>query len=45
MLAIKGIGKDTIAGFFAEVGDLSYYSHPKTNHQISWIKPKREYIG
>lgn len=26
MLAIKGIGKDTVAGFFSEVGDLSYYS-------------------
>jgi transposase len=29
MLAIKGIGKDTFAGLFAEVGDLKYYSHPK----------------
>ncbi len=29
MLAIKGIGKDTIAGFFSEVGDLSYYTHPR----------------
>ncbi|MBV7509357.1 hypothetical protein KW850_29730 [Bacillus sp. sid0103] len=25
MLAIKGIGKDTVAGFLSEVGDLSYY--------------------
>ncbi|WP_088103039.1 IS110 family transposase [Halalkalibacter urbisdiaboli] len=29
MLAITGVGKDTIAGFFAEVGDLRYYSHPR----------------
>ncbi|WP_337956413.1 IS110 family transposase [Halalkalibacter alkalisediminis] len=29
MLAITGIGKDTIAGFYAEVGDLRYYSHPR----------------
>lgn len=29
MLAIKGVGKDTIAGFFAEVGDLRDYTHPR----------------
>ena len=32
MLAIKGIGRDTVAGFFAEVGDLSEYTHPQTNY-------------
>jgi len=29
LLAIRGIGKDTVAGFLAEVGDLNNYSHPK----------------
>jgi transposase len=29
MLAITGIGRDTVAGFFSEVGNLSNYSHPK----------------
>jgi transposase len=28
MLAIKGVGRDTVAGFFAEVGNLQDYSHP-----------------
>ncbi|MFD4931570.1 transposase [Peribacillus butanolivorans] len=29
MLAIKGVGRDTVAGFIAEVGDLQEYSHPR----------------
>ncbi|WP_425593742.1 transposase, partial [Cytobacillus gottheilii] len=29
MLEITGIGRDTVAGFFAEVGDLSEYNHPR----------------
>jgi transposase len=29
LLAIKGIGKDTVAGFIAEVGDIGNYHHPK----------------
>jgi hypothetical protein len=29
LLAIKGIGRDTVAGFIAEVGDISNYHHPK----------------
>ncbi|MBT2618655.1 transposase, partial [Bacillus sp. ISL-78] len=28
MLAIKGVGRDTVAGFFSEVGDLKEYTHP-----------------
>lgn len=35
MLAIKGVGRDTIAGFFAEVGDLNDYSHPR--QLLSWL--------
>jgi transposase len=29
VLAIKGIGRDTVAGFLAEVGDIANYHHPK----------------
>lgn len=29
MLAIKGVGRDTVAGFFAEVGDLREYTPPR----------------
>nr|WP_315899218.1 transposase [Paenibacillus cremeus] len=29
LLAIKGIGRDTIAGFLAEIGDIGQYRHPK----------------
>ncbi|EOW8912850.1 IS110 family transposase [Listeria monocytogenes] len=29
MIAIKGVGKVTVASFFAEVGDLSKYTHPE----------------
>jgi transposase len=29
LLAIKGIGRDTVAGFLAEVGDITNYQHPK----------------
>src|SRR5699024_4943784 len=29
MMAIKGIGVTTVATFFAEIGDLSNYSHPQ----------------
>ncbi|MEY9866795.1 signal recognition particle GTPase [Peribacillus sp. B2I2] len=35
MLEVSGIGRDTVAGFFAEVGDLRDYQHP---HQIVGIK-------
>jgi transposase len=29
MLAITGIGRDTVAGFFSEVGEYGNYFHPK----------------
>lgn len=28
LLDIKGIGRDSIAGFLAEVGDITHYRHP-----------------
>jgi transposase len=36
LLAIKGIGRDTVAGFLAEVGDIENYRHPK---QIIKLEP------
>ncbi|MEW9674480.1 IS110 family transposase [Ammoniphilus sp. 3BR4] len=45
MLAIKGIGKDTIAGFFAEVGDLTYYSHPKQIIKLAGLSLKENTSG
>ncbi|MBB3109631.1 transposase [Paenibacillus phyllosphaerae] len=38
LLAIKGIGRDSIAGFLAEVGDIERYRHPK---QI--VKPNEDH--
>jgi transposase len=45
MLAIKGIGRDTIAGFFAEVGDLVSYSHPKQIIKLAGLSLKENTSG
>jgi transposase len=45
MLAIKGIGRDTIAGFFSEVGDLKYYSHPKQIIKLAGLSLKENTSG
>ncbi|WP_391558529.1 IS110 family transposase [Robertmurraya sp.] len=45
MLAIKGIGRDTIAGFFAEVGDLKSYSHPKQIIKLAGLSLKENTSG
>lgn len=52
MLAITGIGKDTVAGFLSEVGDLRNYSHPRQiiklaglNLKESWTPIMRIYPG
>jgi len=37
ILQIKGIGKLTVAGFFAEVGDLSKYKHPKQIQKLAGL--------
>ena len=44
MMAIKGIGRDTVAGFFAEVGDLNEYSHPRQIMKLAGLSLKRKYI-
>lgn len=45
MLAITGIGKDTIAGFFAEVGDLRYYSHPRQIIKLAGLSLMEHTLG
>jgi transposase len=45
MLAIKGIGRDSVAGFFSEVGDLSYYSHPRQIIKLAGLNLKENTSG
>ena len=45
MLAIKGIGRDTVAGFFAEVGDLNEYSHPRQIIKLAGLSLKENTSG
>ncbi|RUL26512.1 IS110 family transposase [Shigella sonnei] len=45
MLAIKGVGRDTVAGFFAEVGDLSEYSHPRQLIKLAGLSLKENTSG
>ncbi|RID81556.1 IS110 family transposase [Peribacillus asahii] len=45
MLAIKGIGKDTVAGFLAEVGDLNDYSHPRQIIKLAGLSLKENTSG
>lgn len=44
LLAIKGIGRDTIAGFLAEVGDIEQYRHPKQIIKLG-AEPERKHLG
>lgn len=45
LLAIKGIGRDTIAGFLAEVGDISKYRHPKQISKLAGLNLKTNSSG
>ncbi len=45
MLAIKGVGRDTIAGFFAEVGDLGEYNHPRQIIKLAGLSLKENTSG
>lgn len=45
MLAIKGVGRDTVAGFFAEVGDLQGYSHPRQIIKLAGLSLKENTSG
>ena len=45
-LGITGIGRDTVVGFFfAEVGDLSYYSHPRQIIKLAGLNLKENTSG
>ncbi|MGM0920353.1 MAG: IS110 family transposase [Bacillota bacterium] len=45
MLAIKGVGRDTVAGFFAEVGNLSEYTHPRQIIKLAGLSLKENTSG
>ncbi|MED1471682.1 IS110 family transposase [Bacillus salipaludis] len=45
MLAIKGVGRDTVAGFFAEVGDLNEYTHPRQIIKMAGLSLKENTSG
>lgn len=45
VLAMKGIGRDTIAGFLAEVGDITQYRHPKQITKLAGLNLKTNSSG
>jgi transposase len=45
LLAIRGIGRDTVAGFFAEVGDIGNYSHPKQIIKLAGLNLRENTSG
>jgi transposase len=45
LLAIKGIGRDTVAGFLAEVGDISLYRHPKQIVKLAGLNLRENTSG
>lgn len=45
MLAIKGVGRDTVAGFFAEVGNLNDYTHPRQIIKLAGLSLKENTSG
>ncbi|MBS4203646.1 IS110 family transposase [Lederbergia citrea] len=45
MLEVSGIGRDTVAGFFAEVGDLRDYKHPRQIVKLAGLSLKENTSG
>jgi transposase len=45
MLEVSGIGRDTVAGFFAEVGDLRDYQHPRQIVKLAGLSLKENTSG
>jgi transposase len=45
LLDIKGIGRDSIAGFLAEVGDIMHYRHPKQIIKLAGLNLKENTSG
>ncbi|MGF7032402.1 transposase [Paenibacillus mucilaginosus] len=45
LMAIKGIGRDSMAGFLAEIGDIGRYRHPKQIIKLAGLKLKENTSG
>ena len=45
MLTIPGVGMITVAGFLAEVGDLSHYTHPRQIQKLAGLNLKENSSG
>ena len=45
MLTIPGVGLITVAGFLAEVGDLSHYKHPRQIQKLAGLNLKENSSG
>ena len=45
MLEVSGIGRETVAGFFAEVGDLRDYQHPRQIVKLAGLSLKENTSG
>ncbi|MEC2074489.1 transposase [Metabacillus fastidiosus] len=45
MLEITGIGHETVVGFFAEVGDLNEYNHPRQITKLAGLSLKENTSG
>ena len=45
LLAIKGIGIITVAGFLAEVGDIGRFQSPKQIQKLAGLEPKENSSG
>lgn len=45
LLAITGVGRDTVAGFLAEIGDINNYNHPKQLVKLAGLNLKENTSG
>ncbi|MBE2922298.1 transposase [Anoxybacillus flavithermus] len=45
MCEIKGIGEMTVVGFFAEVGDINQYQHPRQIIKLAGLNLKKNESG
>jgi len=45
VLAITGVGRDTVAGFLAEIGDIGNYHHPKQLIKLAGLNLKENTSG
>lgn len=45
LIAVKGVGIITVAGFLAEVGDISRFTSPKQIQKLAGLEPKENSSG